>query len=248
MLFVTQPPPERLRTAIAELWFLEDDGKMSAGLPKPYVELVVSLSGVHWWRAAPGAREYRYLEAWVTPLQQGPRFARAVGSRRLIGARLEPWVAATLFGTLPRGDGTPPPHLAKLIGRSARLLRHQLLKAQDLSARFDCLGNWLDERIFPDCLTSNAATAKASARTLRRHFAREVGLSPKQWRLLHRLDSVLRDPSLADQNRPLAQLAHEHGYADQPHFNREISRLTGTTPGELRRRPAGCPPHLVRRV
>lgn len=244
MRFLTRQPPEHLRGIVAELWDLEDDGRMSAGLPKPYVELVVSLSGVHWWRSTQGGPEHRYVDAWVTPLQHGARYARSVGVRRLVGVRLEPHAAHALFGALPPGDGSPPPRLSDVIGVSSTALRRGLLSERTASGRLDILCRWIEERS-SSCQIGRLDSASLSARGLRRRFVREVGVSARHWRLLRRLDGVLRDPALGDPEQPLSQLAQEHGYSDQPHLSREIARFTGSTPGKLRRRPAGGPPHLV---
>jgi len=246
MRFLTQPPPDALSAVVRELWFLDDDGALSAGLPKPHVELVVSLEGLHLWRATPDGPEHDYAQGWVTPLQQAPRYARSVGARRLMGARLEPRLATALFGPLPPGDGRPPPHLSALIGEDADRLRSTLMSAPDIDAVFDRFGAWLEAHI-----TSRAAAIALCDRTLsqrstRRLYAREVGVSPKRWQLLHRLDRVLRDPELTTAERSLAHLANDHGFADQPHFTREMLRLTGATPTRLRRRSHGTPPHLVR--
>ena len=259
--FLTSGVPAALAGAVRELWLLDDEGVYHAGLPKPYVELVVSLSGIHWWRADPGGREHRYVDAWVTPIQCGPRYARAVGRRILMGARLEPWAAVTLFGTLPRGDGVPPPRLERFIGPEVRRLRSRLIDASDDTERFSRLTAWLERqpalrRAASDGIDGRGRSASVSAlaqsmqltpRSLRRRFALDAGLSPKSWLKLHRLDAVLRDPALADARQSLADIAIAHGYADQAHFSREVDSLTGTSPGVLRRRPQQSPPHLLPR-
>lgn len=254
--FQTAPPPPPLTHAVRELWLLRDDGAFHSGLPKPYVELVVSLAGIHWWRARPAGSEHRYTSAWLTPVQSGPRYARAVGVRHLIGARIEPWAAKRWLGALPPGDGAPPPTLESVIGREARLLRQALISAEDDAARFARLGAWLAEcglatpplRHRPNA-ASAARLAQESARsprTLRRGFVREAGLPPKKWLLLHRLDRVLRDPRLTDKSASLAELAADHGFADQAHLTRELGRLTGAAPGAFRDRLPEFPPHMLR--
>lgn len=259
MRFVTHPAPASIAEHVQECWLLEDDGAFAAGLPKPFVELVVSLEGVHYWRATRGGREHRYTDAWVTPLQYAPRYARAVGPRRLIGARLRPWSAIALVGRLPLGKGMPPPTLASLIGEEATRLRTQLLDAPDDDARYARFTTWLAERfaghapLAPAQLTPGdalralhlAQAMQVTPRALRRRFARDIGLSPKQWLKLHRLDALLRDAALRDPRESLAGIALDHGFSDQSHLSRDVAHLTGSTPGALRRRPTGVPPHLV---
>lgn len=259
MRFVTCPAELAIADHVLELWLLEDDGRCHAGLPKPYVELVVSLAGEHWWRADGGAPEHQYVDAWVTPLQRGPRQARAIGRRCLIGARLQPWSATALFGPLPIGDGDPPPRLDSLIGSDAAHLRAQLLEGGSDESRFARFSDWLRDRLqpvtnplrFPSFDGSVASVRElavsfdATPRTLRRRFAKEIGLSPKQWLKLCRLDGVLRDAALGDRETPLAGVALEHGFADQAHLTRDVAHLAGTTPATLRKRPSGVPPHLL---
>jgi AraC-like DNA-binding protein len=231
---------------------------MRAGLPKPYVELVISLSGVHWWRSAPASEEHRYDIGWVTPVQTSARYARAVGIRRLVGARLEPWVAQAWLGPLPIGDGSPPPHLASLLGSEARRLHRDLRTVPE--------GNVL--AAFSDWLALQPALREACARTaairptgtvvghmaertnvkprsLRRTFGRRSGVAPKRWLLLHRLDGVLRDERLADPDFPLAQLAADHGFSDQAHLCRDFRRFTGASPKAFRRRDPTMPSHML---
>lgn len=257
MRFRTCPAPPAVAGAVRELWMLDDDGDLHAGLPKPHVELVVSLAGVHWWRATPDGPEHRYVDGWVTPIQDGPRHARAEGRRSLIGARLQPWAAVALFGPLPPGDGTPPPLLRRFVGAGAGSLRAALIAADGDEARFTCLSAWLDSQpalrratVGPDHETGTSVAALARSlrttpRTLRRRFARDAGVSPKDWLKLRRFDAVLRDPALADPARPLADVAAAHGYADQAHLSREVGGFAGTTPRRLRRRPGDAPPHLL---
>lgn len=254
--FITSATPAPLIGAVQELWLLEDDGELHAGLPKPYVELVVSLSGVHYWRAGPEEPDHRFSSAWLTPLQEGPRYAWSEGPRRLIGARLEPWAAHAIFGLLPRGDGPPPPVLHSLIGDEADRLRASLMSAGDDETRFSRFAGWLSDRPAmrrarpapTPAYDRTASLAKAlgvSARSLRRRFGAEFGMAPKRWLRLKRLDCVLRELGSGDGDASLADVAQAHGFADQAHLTRELADLTGATPTVLKRRAAGTPPHLL---
>ena len=58
-----------------------------------------------------------------------------------------------------------------------------------------------------------------------------MGLTPKwliQRRRLHEAVEQLRDHTTT-----MAEVASILGYADQPHFTRDFSRITGMTPGEF---------------
>ncbi len=75
----------------------------AAAIPKPYVELVISLGDGHWWSA--GEHATPFAGGWITPIQTGPRFSRSLGQTRFVAARLHPDAARLLFGPLPLGDG-----------------------------------------------------------------------------------------------------------------------------------------------
>jgi AraC-like DNA-binding protein len=69
------------------------------------------------------------------------------------------------------------------------------------------------------------------------HFARafrvSVGMAPHQWLLRRRVDhatNLLPDPRLS-----LSDVALACGFADQSHFTRVFSRVTGCSPGSWRR-------------
>ncbi|MBP2419152.1 helix-turn-helix domain-containing protein [Microlunatus capsulatus] len=77
-----------------------------------------------------------------------------------------------------------------------------------------------------------AAETGLSERALQRLVSRRLGLTPKwliQRRRLHEAAARLR----ADTGSTLAETAALLGYADQAHFVRDFSRVTGTTPGRF---------------
>ncbi|WP_218619509.1 helix-turn-helix domain-containing protein [Nocardiopsis flavescens] len=75
-----------------------------------------------------------------------------------------------------------------------------------------------------------------SERSLRRACDRLFGYGPKTLMSIHRLQRALR---LARSGTPLGGAAATAGYADQAHFSREVSRLTGLPPGVLLDRAPG---------
>ena len=172
------------------------------------------------------------------------------GRVHLIGARLLPGTAA-LLGVDPRAlsDGWTPldrmlprPAVAGLVRAAARAPATQaqvaLLEAF-LSERL--LNRELDPRlsralrhIFAQAgdvsVAALAEQAGAHARTLGRIFRAEVGLTPKRFMRVVRLQAALRALPGASN---WAHVAATLGYHDQAHFIHDIRNLFGATPGEL---------------
>jgi AraC-like DNA-binding protein len=82
-------------------------------------------------------------------------------------------------------------------------------------------------------MTELMAGSAVGERQLRRRFQRETGLSPKVFGRLRRVRRACID--LAYQ-RPgnVATISADHGYADQPHFTRELKAVFGMSPVQLR--------------
>ena len=88
-----------------------------------------------------------------------------------------------------------------------------------------------------------AAELGVLPRTLRRRFTAQVGLGPKRFAQVQRLQRVVRDLD-GCASVDWAGVAARHGYADQPHLVEEFRQLVGVTPtGYLRSRVNG-PNHL----
>lgn len=87
---------------------------------------------------------------------------------------------------------------------------------------------------------SLAREADFSSRQLQRRFAREVGVAPKHYARLCRMAGVIgaRD---ADPSRTMTDLAHDFGFADQAHLNREFRALSGRNPLEFFRASSAVP-------
>ncbi len=263
MKMLVTPAPGHLRSAVTEFWALRGrpNGRY-AGLPKPWVELVVSLSGLHRWQAGPTEPAMIYRGGWVTPLQDGPRYAETCGELHLIGARLSPDAAVALFGQkLPGG---PPIPLDALIGSEAETLYDVLHGAANDGERLASLARWLSDRLGDEAswlphthqisrggwrTDALADLLGLSPRGLRKRFHNRLGVGPKFWLQLSRFDALLK-ASLSSGS--LADTAVALGYSDQAHMTTEFSRFAGTPPGHyLRLRtesaaPEGAP-HFVPR-
>ncbi len=80
-------------------------------------------------------------------------------------------------------------------------------------------------------------------RTLRRRFIAQVGLTPKRFARVQRLQRVVRQLD-GETQADWAAVAAEHGYSDQPHLAGEFRDLAGVTPGEYLRSRIDGPNHL----
>jgi AraC-like DNA-binding protein len=67
-----------------------------------------------------------------------------------------------------------------------------------------------------------------------KRFRRVVGVAPKQYASLVRLNGVIRSNL---NNKTLSQIALDAGYFDQSHFNRDFKTFTGQTPSDFEKSP-----------
>jgi AraC family transcriptional regulator len=66
-----------------------------------------------------------------------------------------------------------------------------------------------------------------------RRFRQTVGVAPHKWLLSFRVD--LAKNLLRKQEKTLSDVALVCGFADQSHFTRVFTRMTGISPGAWRR-------------
>jgi AraC-like DNA-binding protein len=77
-----------------------------------------------------------------------------------------------------------------------------------------------------------ARQSALSRRAFQMRFRAAVGLAPKEFARLTRLQATLR--ALDHAEAKVADVANESGFADQAHATRELRRVTGLTPARLR--------------
>jgi AraC-like DNA-binding protein len=149
--------------------------------------------------------------------------------------------------------------LGDVWGRPGALLRERVLEAATPQDALDVVEGVLLGRVAgladplvvaaAGALSAGTAVGKVAAdlgvlpRTLRRRFTAQVGLSPKRFARVQRLQRVVRDLDgcfLVD----WAGVAARHGYADQPHLVEEFGQLVGVTPTEYLRSRVDGPNHL----
>lgn len=114
-----------------------------------------------------------------------------------------------LFDALTSAPACPASRLARL--------------AAEVEARLDA----------PWTVRDMAERAGLSPSRLHALFQSQWGTSPRAWlaeRRMRRAEAWLRE------NRPIAEVAQRAGYADQSALTRAMRRLTGETPGAVRRK------------
>jgi AraC-like DNA-binding protein len=77
-----------------------------------------------------------------------------------------------------------------------------------------------------------ARASHLSMRGFQVRFRAEVGLTPKEFARLTRLQAMLRALESADAG--IAAVAADSGFTDLAHVTRELRRVTGHTPARLR--------------
>jgi AraC-like DNA-binding protein len=164
------------------------------------------------------------------------------------GVRLLPHAAVTILGRpaprldspTPLGDLWPPgtaDRLAEALHDSSpHAVSTRLIQAVHEHARHPRFRP--DPRVaaFVERLTDPGATVEAAARsigtssrTIRRHVRDDTTLAPKSLHEILRFRRALTAMSASG----LAQAAIDAGYCDQAHLNRQVRKLTGTTPTAL---------------
>ena len=71
-----------------------------------------------------------------------------------------------------------------------------------------------------------------SERTIRRLITREIGWSPSRWISLARVRNAAKE--IVFGKAGLAEIAYQHGFADQPHMSREVRRWFQRSPLQMR--------------
>jgi AraC-like DNA-binding protein len=186
-------------------------------------------------------------------------YIREVSSQCSVGAQLRPGAAEALFGIPAHeltGRHTP---LADVWGRQVTGILERLAEEKTLEQRIDRLETILLTRL-PGARGMHPAVARAlerfgytadvgrvvrecgySHRTLISEFRRAVGLTPKEYTRVLRLQRALQDVS---HGRSLADLAVDAGYSDQAHLSREFRAFSGVTPTDYRRISPSLSHHL----
>lgn len=246
------PPPPALAGHVECLWRLRQPrptGAPQTIYPDGRCELIVHLaSPPRCWDAVRGW----HLQARTLFAAQRVVAVRleATGPLDCIGVRLRPAVSNLLV----RGAGARhrdqvvdlaglDPAFSRALLRAARqfasaapLALWKLLAkhcdAVPLDARVNAAIDKLEGDAGRSRIDSLARAAALSMRGFQVRFRGAVGLTPKEFARLTRLQVTLR--ALDGSDAKISELASDGGFADQAHATRELRRVTGHTPARLR--------------
>lgn len=138
-------------------------------------------------------------------------------------ATLDAGLSAALAAAAREFAAGKPEQLWKLLAK--------LCSGNELDAKVESAVAQLDADGGQTKIEALAASAALSLRSLQTRFLASVGLSPKEFAGVQRLQATLR---ALDGAAPLAELATDSGFSDQAHATREIKRVTGLTLSRLR--------------
>ena len=270
-------PSRALAPFVELLWYVDEpmpDG-LERRLPTGGMQIVVNLAEdeLRWYDG--GRLDVRHVASGAA--LSGP-VARAIGidtaeQRHSIGLAFRPGGGAPFFAPPAVELNEPLIGLDNLWGPPGGLVRERVLYEQNPAAMLETLERCLLEQVVSPLSPEPALDAAVAGlergrrvrqvvedtgttpATLGRMFRRLVGISPKPYARVRRLQRVLASaarplatPGVAGAGHSLGPdwtaLAHDHGYFDQAHLINEFRALTGTTPTAYRPRSAGELNHL----
>lgn len=252
MEYVEHAPPPDLQRQIQCLWELRDDvpgDAIQAIYPDGRCELLAELGVPLRFHGLDG--EIRADQALAFAAQQlGPIRLQAAGPVHCIGLRLAAAASNIVAGArLPELRDRAP---------DLRLLDPEFAAAFHLAARDSAASGspepmWRLMRVRfstfkPDALVERAielidgcagdlrigalaTQLGAPLRSLQSRFLAAVGMTPKEYARVRRLQGLLQ--TLDANPTSIAEAAALHGYTDQAHATRDLAHWTGTTPARL---------------
>jgi AraC-like DNA-binding protein len=266
MALIVRRPAAALATVVRAITYQSGEQAETSReqiLPGPTVSLWVNLNQDE-FRSYGGA-DHRTVHRAPGAILAGPGDRASVveieSGRSHVSVTFALGAAAALFAaplSVTRNELVP---LRDLWGRDGACLRERLLEAVTPDDKLRVVEEVLLERVVgpprPDpavlsaarALEAGASVSAVSARlgmlprTLRRHFLSQVGLTPKRFARVQRLQRVVQ--SIQDEAEVnWAAIAAQHGYCDQAHLVDDFRDLAGVTPTEYLRHRIDGPTHL----
>ncbi len=252
---VSPAPP--LSTFVRRVWSL---ALPAASAPERIVpdgccEIVLTLDG-HVVGGAPGNPLHRRPDAILVGQMSRVTMVQPLGPARLIGIRLHPWAAAeflelaagdlrdrivdlrlasgrlhALFSPLVDHGPQPVPAVARVLTALEEYVAHRPRPRAVARGAVEMI------RSNPRVVVSDVARRLGwSERRLQRVFTTEVGIPPKTFARITRVQHAIHCAE-SHPERTWASVAAGCGYVDQSHLVRDFGELAGCTPMALRGEP-----------
>ncbi len=252
MDFLEIPPPADLARLVQCMWELRDDAPdhtIQVVYPDGRCELLAELAVPMRFHGADGhVRSDQDL--CFAGQQRGPIRLQAAGPVHCVGVRLTAIGGSLVARTGLAALRDTAPDLRTLDAVFADAFLHaarafvrtrsaeplwQLLRARSADFTADALAEdavaALDARHGEARVADLARELGAGLRTLQKHFLDAVGMTPKEYARVRRLQALLR--TLDSEPTAIADAAAHHGFSDQAHATRDLRHWTGTTPARL---------------
>jgi len=261
--FLHYPGPP-LSQHISYIGYWEHDGgapHRSTALPRGAVTIVIDLSG---------RKQMEFAAVGGPAMQVSPAIVTGAGTSSYV-TRIDPGQTVMTVHFRPAGAraflGIPLCELQdhcvavdEIFGDSSRILRERLTSTTATADRVRLLERFLLDRMQIHDLVVHplltrldtepsitvaevCALTDLSPKRLTALFGTEVGLTPKTYLRVRRLQAALRRLETGAQSG--ADIAADLGYFDQAHFVRDFRSFTGITPSQYPRRRANLPSHLM---
>lgn len=244
-------PPPGLIPWLEALWYSEGplDALREHVLPAATADLVFNLGPD--MRLLEGNGDAAIRGATVSGMLLQPILLEHPPIHRALGLRLRPDGLRALLHVPPRVALDQSLPLDALLGPIARSLCDQLADTRDPALALDLALDWALSRAArsqaPDPVTRWTASrieqahGAVSITSLQQEsgygatrfiarFKEELGMTPKTYARILRFRRAL---DLLRPDLPLAQLALDTGFSDQPHMHAEFQRLAHHTPAQI---------------
>lgn len=270
MLLYRHLPAAPLNNYVDSILHLTGNNR-GTGLPKTAMSLVFNLGdGFRLFADDRFSSFTEHKRYWVAGLQTAPSRVESFGQSEMVVVQFKP-VGAYAFLQQPlfRFSEQYIP-LDAVWNRWAEDTWQRLKEAVTVTAKMEATERFLLQRLRSErtfnpvklqtvtrlaerCRNGRIADVCREERLSRKHlahlFAEQVGLPPKMWSSVCRLQTILQTIS---RHRPerLTSFAYDADYADQAHFNNDFKRFTGLKPTEYLRLAAAYPglqkvPHFL---
>jgi AraC-like DNA-binding protein len=265
MTTLMRRPAAALAPFVEAFWYVEGDlppGR-ERKLPSGEMQIVVNLAEdqLRWYGGAQLDERWTTHGAGLCGALAGPVGIDTAEQRRVLGVSFRPGGTVPFFAESAEALTEPVIGLDVLWGRTGSTLRELLLDQHTPEAMLRTMEAALLQRVVrplrPDAVLVTATAALDRGRsiggvvdalgmtrsTFARRFRHGIGLAPKPFARVRRLQRVLGTVS-AGTAVDWAAVATRHGFFDQAHLINDFRALTGLTPSGYEPRSATEPNHV----